>query len=116
MLFANVIPITSPTFKERRLKFKIKIFRKKIKKLLLKRLIKEKMKNVIKHLPKNILMNKKLNKKQLFKINKILHKINNKNMQLKNLYIKKILALKKTTTFNITLKKYVLNKFKKSFY
>lgn len=116
MLFANIIPITSPTFKERRLKLKIKIFRKKIKKLLIKRLIREKMKNITKSLSKNAFIKAKSNKKQLYKISKILNKIETKNIKLKCLYIKKILISKKNTNFLSLLKKYTLNHFKKTFY
>lgn len=104
MLFANIIPITSPTFKERRLKFKIKIFRKKLKKLLIKRLVKKKMQTINKYITKDV--------STLLKVNKL-----NQRKKLKKIqYIVKTVSKRLKQIANLRLRKAILNKFKKTFF
>lgn len=105
MLFANIIPITSPTFKERRLKFKIKIFRKKLKKLLIKRLLRKKMKSLNKCITQTIITT---HKKKLKTPKKLTLKI------IKNFSRK---LLKKSGRYlNLRLKKAVIYKLKRTFF
>jgi hypothetical protein len=101
MLFANIIPITSPTFKERRLKFKIKIFRKKLKKILIKRLVKKKMQIINKYITKDITL-----KSRVIKLNQ--------RKKLKNIVKTVFKKLKCSSEFR--LRKAILNKLKKTFF
>lgn len=127
MLFANIIPITSPTFKERRLKSKIKIFRKKLRKLFIKRLLRKKLNYFTKDLSKNVIKSQNLKNKKIFKIKKILKKkkINfstfNKNfiksfMKKHSSAHKNFINEKSRKRLRILIKKFVFFKSKKTLF
>lgn len=116
ILFANIIPITSPTFKERRLKFKIKIFRKKLKKLLIKRLVKKKMQHINKYITKNVTAKlrfvKANRRKKITKIHNILKTVFKKSRNPSNLRLSKMILNKlKKTIFWKTYKPFPWKRF-----